>query len=116
VKLNDLSQLAGLLSTDDAAQLAKEAAQKNAKRKMGETQRDGEPVRVYIDKKMRRGKSVTIVSGLRLSSEMRDKLGKELKQLVSAGGTIYDDTIELQGEHVEKVTKYLTELAFKVKR
>jgi predicted translation initiation factor SUI1 len=116
VKLNDLSQLSNLLSAEESEKLTKEAAQKNAKRKPGETQRDGEPVRVYIDRKKRRGKSVTIVEGLRISSEMRDKLGKELKQLVSAGGTIYDDTIELQGEHVDKVTKYLTELAFKVKK
>jgi translation initiation factor 1 len=116
VKLNDLSQLSGLLSPEESEKLAKEAAQKNAKRKLGETQRDGEPVRVYIDRKMRRGKSVTIVEGLRISSEMRDKLGKDLKQLVSAGGTVHNDTIELQGEHVEKVTKYLTELAFKVKK
>ncbi len=111
MKLTDLSNLAALLSPEDAAVLAKEETAKKAKRKIGE----GQDVRVYLDKKARRGKSVTVVAELRLSSEMRDKLSKDLKQKMSVGGTVYDDTIELQGDHVTRVAGFLKEQGFIVR-
>lgn len=111
MKLSDLSQLSGLLTPEETAALAKVEAQKKAKRKIGE----GQEVRVTIDRKARRGKSVTIVSGLALSTEMRDKLARDLKQLVSAGGTAIQDTIEVQGEHIERVREYLIANGFRVK-
>ena len=111
MKLNDLSNLSSLLSKEDAEALAKEQAAKQAKRKIGE----GQEVRVFLDKKARRGKAVTVIEGLHLSTEMRDKLAKSLRQKFSAGGTAERDTIELQGDHVLKVAEYLRENAFVVK-
>lgn len=111
MKLSDLSQLSGLLTPEQTAALEKERSLRASRRKIGE----GQEVRVFIDRKARRGKSVTVISGLHLSSEMRDKLGKDLKQLVSAGGTVYQDTIELQGDHTARVTEYLKEQSFRVK-
>ena len=111
MKLNDLSKLSDLLMPEEAAALEKERALRASKRKIGE----GQEVRVSIDRKARRGKSVTVISGLRLSNEMRDKLAKDLKHIVSAGGTVYQDTIELQGEHTERVSEYLKDQAFRVK-
>lgn len=111
MKLHDLSHLSALLSNEEAEALAKEAAAKQAKRKLGE----GQEVRVFLDKKARRGKAVTVIEGLRLSTEMRDKLAKTLKQKFSAGGTAERDTIELQGDHVARVVEYLKENGFKVK-
>ncbi len=109
--LSDLSQLSGLLSENEKQSLAKEEATRSAKRKLGE----GQEVRVMLDKKARRGKAVTVVEGLRLSTEMRDKLAQALKQKFSAGGTAIQDTIELQGDHVKRVKEYLVENGFKVK-
>jgi len=111
MKLNDLSNLSSLLSKEEAESLAKETAAKQAKRKIGE----GQDVRVFLDKKARRGKAVTVIEGLRLSNEMRDKLAKSLKQKFSAGGTVERDTIELQGDHVPRVMEYLRENGFKVR-
>ncbi|MDP4200609.1 MAG: stress response translation initiation inhibitor YciH [Bacteroidota bacterium] len=111
MKLTDLTQLSGLLTAEQSAALEKERALRASKRKIGE----GQDVQLYIDRKARRGKSVTIVAGLRLSTEMRDKLAKDLKHLVSAGGTVYQDTIELQGEHISRILEYLKENGFRVK-
>ena len=111
MKLTDLSKLETLLSADDKQQLAQAEAVRAAKRKIG----DGHTVRVLLDKKARRGKAVTMVTELALSSEMRDKLAKELRQRLSVGGTVYDDVIELQGEHVERAAAYLREQGFVVK-
>jgi len=64
---------------------------------------------------MRRGKAVTVVEGLRLSTEMRDKLARDMKQRFSAGGTADMDTIELQGDHVKRAAEYLKENGFTVR-
>lgn len=111
MKLNDLSGLSSLLSQSEKESLTRDAAQKAAKRKIGE----GQEVRVFLDKKARRGKAVTVIEGLHLSTEMRDKLAKTLKQKFSAGGTVEKDTIELQGDHVHKVAEYLRSESFTVK-
>src|SRR2546430_16706694 len=111
MKTNDLSSLSSLLSTDEKSQLAKEATEKKAKRKIGE----GQDVRVSLDKKMRRGKAVTVIEGLRLSTEMRDKLARDMKQRFSAGGTAGKDTIELQGDHVTRPTENFKQNGFTVR-
>jgi translation initiation factor 1 len=111
MKLTDLSQLNSLLKPEEKEALEKEHAEKTRKRKIGE----GHSVTVFVDKKARRGKAVTIVSELALSTEMRDKLARELKQKLSAGGTAIHDTIEIQGEHVDRVKGYLEEQGFNVR-
>jgi len=111
MKLTDLSNLGTLLSANDRDQIAREEAAKKAKRKIGE----GQDVKVTLDKKARRGKAVTMISDLHLSSEMRDKLAKELKQKMSVGGTVYEDVIELQGDHVARVVEYLKQNGFTVR-
>ena len=110
MKLNDLSKLSSLLTPKESEQLAREETALKAKRKMGE----GQVVRVFLDTKARRGKAVTVITGLALSSEMRDKLAKDLRQKLSAGGTVHNDTIEIQGDHVKRVVEYLKENAFKI--
>jgi translation initiation factor 1 len=111
MKTNDLSSLSALLSNEEKSELAKAEEQKKVKRKIGE----GQDVRVFLDKKMRRGKAVTVVEGLRLSTEMRDKLARDMKQRFSAGGTADMDTIELQGDHVKRAAEYLRENGFTVR-
>jgi translation initiation factor 1 len=111
MKLTDLSQLNSLLKPEEKSALEKEHAERAKKRKIGE----GHSVEVYEDRKARRGKAVTIVAGLALSTEMRDKLARELKQRLSAGGTAIQDTIEIQGEHTQRVRQYLEEQGFRVR-
>jgi translation initiation factor 1 len=69
-------------------------------------------VRVSRDKKGRRGKTVTVVTGL--SGDLTE-VASTLKRLCGSGGTVAGDTVEIQGDHRERVAAKLTELGHKVK-
>jgi translation initiation factor 1 len=43
-------------------------------------------------------------------------IAQQLKKLCGSGGTVKDGTIEIQGDHCEKVQARLTEMGYKVKR
>lgn len=73
-------------------------------------------IRVGIDRKRRRGKTVTVASGFELTPDSLSRLGKELKRKCGAGGSAEGAEIEVQGEHVEKVADHLEKLGFRVKR
>lgn len=73
-------------------------------------------IRVMIDKKRRRGKTVTVAAGFQLSPTDLKTLQKTLKQLCGAGGTAKENEIEIQGNHRDKIMAKLTALGYKVKR
>lgn len=72
--------------------------------------------RLALDRSHRRGKVVTVVSNLVLSQADLEALARALKTLCGAGGTIKDGTIEVQGDHREKIADHLAKLGYKVKR
>jgi translation initiation factor 1 len=72
-------------------------------------------VRVHRDRKGRRGKTVTVITGLPNQEAMLRELATELKRLCGSGGTIADGNVEIQGDHREKVAARLAELGFSVK-
>jgi len=65
--------------------------------------------------KGRGGKTVTVVYGLQLTPEDFKDLARQLKQACGTGGTVKDDTIEIQGDHREKVANRLRQLGYKTK-
>jgi translation initiation factor 1 len=71
--------------------------------------------RIQRESKGRSGKTVTIISGLQLKAAELAELGTTLKRRCGTGGTIKDETIELQGDQREAVAVILRELGFKVK-
>lgn len=73
-------------------------------------------VRVSLDTKGRKGKGVTLISGLMLQSDELKALGKELKQKCGVGGAVKDGHIEIQGDHRDKVIALLKAKSFQVKR
>lgn len=73
-------------------------------------------VRVSLDKKGRKGKGVTLITGLELELEALKILAKELKQKCGVGGAVKDFTIEIQGDQRDLVVTLLTAKSFKVKR
>ncbi len=73
-------------------------------------------IRVWLDRKRRRGKTVSVARGFQLSAEDMKALQKSLKKLCGAGGTVKGDEIEIQGDHREKIIAELSRLGFKVKR
>ena len=68
------------------------------------------------DKKHRGGKTVTVITGIPSTAGEITALAQRLKKLCGSGGTVKDGTIEIQGDHCDKVQTKLTELGYKVKR
>ena len=73
-------------------------------------------VRVRLDTKGRKGKGVTVISGVALSGLELSELGKKLKQRCGAGGTVKDGVIEIQGDHCDLLAEELKTQGWKVKR
>ena len=70
--------------------------------------------RVAIEKR-KKGKIVTTVSGLPAIGNDLPNLLTKLKDACGAGGTLKDDTIEIQGKQSERVAEVLLQLGFNVK-
>ena len=73
-------------------------------------------VRVQRETKGRGGKAVTVVRGVPVDAAALVKLAQDLKAACGSGGTVKDGTIEVQGDHVEKVMALLQQRDFRVKR
>jgi translation initiation factor 1 len=74
--------------------------------------RDG-VLRVMRDRKNRGGKVVTVVVGVPLGDV--DKLGTELKRLCGTGGTTKGDSVEVQGDHRDRIAEHLKKRGYTVK-
>jgi len=73
-------------------------------------------VRVGRETKGRRGKGVTLVTGVPLPTNELKKLAKELKQKCGTGGTLKDGVIEIQGDHRDSLIEMLKARGWTVKR
>nr|CRH06423.1 conserved protein of unknown function [Candidatus Magnetococcus massalia] len=73
-------------------------------------------VRVSRETKGRKGKGVTVIKGVALDSAGLTQLAKKLKATCGSGGTVKEGSIEIQGDHRERVMAYLTQQGMKVKR
>lgn len=61
----------------------------------------------------RGGKTVTVISGfLGISLAEKEALAKEMQQTCSAGGTVKNGRIEVQGDQRETVARILTNAGF----
>src|SRR5262245_61021996 len=73
-------------------------------------------VRVGREVSGRGGKAVSVISGLPLTGEALDELATRLKKLCGAGGAVKDGTIEIQGDHRDRLVTELQKLGFEAKR
>ena len=71
--------------------------------------------RVSRESKGRKGKTVTLVSGLVHDGARMEALLRDLKQLCGAGGTLRGGTLEIQGDQRERVAEELRRRGYKVK-
>lgn len=60
-------------------------------------------VRVSRETKGRKGKGVTVITGVPLAGPDLKDLAKDLKQKCGSGGTVKNATIEIQGDHRDTV-------------
>ena len=72
-------------------------------------------VRLYRQRKGRRGKGVTLVTGVALGPAELAGLAKELKRRCGSGGTVKNGVIEIQGDHRDLLLKLLSEHGWVVK-
>ncbi len=70
---------------------------------------------VSLDRKNRKGKAVTLVSGFIGSDDDIKELGKNLKMRCGVGGSVKEQEILLQGDHRKKVVELLKDDGYKVK-
>ncbi len=64
----------------------------------------------------RKGKPITIIEGYNGATSDFKQLAKELKQLLSVGGSFKNEQIIIQGDYRDKIMSFLKEKGFKVKR
>jgi translation initiation factor 1 len=73
-------------------------------------------VRVGREVAGRGGKGVSVISGLPLAGAELEALSTRLKKLCGAGGAVKDGTIEIQGDHRDRLVTELQKLGFEAKR
>lgn len=69
-------------------------------------------LRIFIDRKMRKGKEVTIVESFVGSEEDLKDLGKTLKSKCGVGGSVKDGEIIIQGNQKDKVYDLLVKMGY----
>ena len=97
-------------STDDGDQRNRRGARDETPQR--DTPADG-IVRVSREKGGRRGKVVTVVRGL--PGRDAQTAAGDLKRLCGAGGAVKDGSVEIQGDHREKVADRLRAAGYQVK-
>ena len=70
--------------------------------------------RLAVEKR-KRGKVVTVIRGLAAEENDLSALLTRLKTLCGAGGTIQQDSIEIQGRHMDRLRVELKTIGYQVK-
>ena len=80
------------------------------------TPKGNRQVRLERTRSGKKGKLVTVIKGLELNQFEAKKLLKKLKIACGTGGTLKEDSLELQGDHIPKVQDFLFQEGFRPKQ
>lgn len=73
--------------------------------------KEGQRISIKKDKR-KFGKIITVISGIDPKQINVKDIAKKLKSKFACGGTVKENTIELQGNHVAKTKEELIKLGF----
>lgn len=82
------------------------------KQKLQKTARNDGKIRVERSTRGRKGKGVSLISGLALEEAALKALAKKLKQRCGTGGTVKNGVIEIQGDHRDVLVEHLDTLGY----
>lgn len=109
----------GVVYSTESGRICPECGEPIAKcicgRKESVPKRDG-VVRVSREPKGRKGKGVTLITGIPLHPEGLRALAKEFKQSTGSGGTVKEGVSEIQGDHRDTLMEMLIKKGYRVKR
>lgn len=80
------------------------------------TRQHNQPVRVYLERKGRGGKTVSVIKGVMSPPHGKEALVKWLKTKLGTGGAVKDEDVEIQGDHRDALVTLLNELGYSAKR
>ncbi len=66
-----------------------------------------QPLKIYLDKKQRAGKIVTLIRGFIGTDNDLQNLGKQIKTSCGTGGSAKEGEIVIQGDHKTKIHQWL---------
>ncbi|MBI1807259.1 MAG: translation initiation factor [Ignavibacteria bacterium] len=107
-RFRDLSELRQLLPPTDGPVPQAGRTKPNSVEHDGK----GKKVRVSLETVGRKGKAVTIVSGLQHNPSTMTEIARILKQHCGAGGTVKGMEIEIQGDQRNRVTEILRQMNY----
>ena len=73
-------------------------------------------IKILTERKGRKGKTVTLLSGFQMTTNELKELARELKQQCGSGGSVKDDNILIQGDHRDILIKELEKRGFTCKK
>ena len=73
-------------------------------------------LRVSLDKRHRKGKEVTLITGFVGSEDDLKDLGKELKSKLGVGGSAKNGELLIQGDFRDQVLQLLSDKGYKAKK
>ncbi|MBT8146769.1 MAG: translation initiation factor [Gammaproteobacteria bacterium] len=76
-------------------------------KKAGAVTSSGKPIAIWLERKGRGGKEVTVIRDLPLNAMELQLLTSALKKHCGTGGTVNNGWVEIQGNQREKVRAYL---------
>lgn len=86
------------------------------RQRKADTPRSAGPVRVGRQTQGRKGKGVTVITGLPLGDDDLKALARDLKTRCGTGGTAKDGVIEIQGDHRDLLVEELKQRGWDAKR